>query len=85
MLNSPRTFTVETLTLDELDSPPSVTPADQQRMTERLSVASPVPHLLRDALDEESETKGLARTMLRVTHRLTRWERNGQVIIGGQS
>lgn len=79
---SPRIFHIDTPDWDELDSPPSVTPADQQRMTQRLAEASPVPMLLKDALTD-SETAGLARTMLRVGHRLTRWERNGKIVIGG--
>jgi hypothetical protein len=83
MNNDQRTFHVGTSACDELEEPPSITKAEALRMTQRTSVASPVPMLLRDALNEESWTKGLSRTMLRVTHHLRYWEREGRIIIGG--
>ena len=83
MCNSPRNFHVGTAVCDELEEPPNITKAEVLRMTQRTSVVSPVPMLLRDALNEESRTKELSRTMLRVTHHFSYWERDGKIVIGG--
>lgn len=52
-------------------------------MTERVDkMFTRIPSLLLDAADPDSPTAGLSRTILRVNHQLTYWQRDGKMLIG---